>query len=79
METIGGSFVPNATRTCGYIRSDSINNFTSFKNIGNEMKFGCGLPDKNTPITLRIAPQSPFSSDLATSDFYVFAKKFLQD
>jgi len=31
-------FVPNAKRTCTYIRSDSTNNFISFEIIGNDSK-----------------------------------------
>jgi len=30
--------VPNAKRTCTYIRSDSTNNFISFEIIGNDSK-----------------------------------------
>ena len=35
---IGSRFVPNARRTCTYIRSVSTSNFTSFKIIGNYSK-----------------------------------------
>jgi len=31
-----GRFVPNAKRTCTYIRIDSTNNFISFEIIGND-------------------------------------------
>jgi len=36
--SITGRFVPNAKRICIYIRSDSTNNFISFKIIGNDSK-----------------------------------------
>jgi len=36
--SIIGRFVPNAKRTCTYIRSDSTNNFISFKIVENDSK-----------------------------------------